>query len=1188
MGKIFYKALKVILWLLLILVLAGLIFLLVRAKGWPLWTGGALLLGPLGVVMAIIFIRRHLFRRREKRFVQRIVEQEPDKVLLAQAAARETSINELRASFARAREIFRRSRLTRVRNPLYSLPWFLLAGPSGSGKSSALRSARLNSLMTDLAPPHTDKPGGQCEWWFQKNSVVLDITGRFMDLDADRQTWWEFLTLFAKYRRRDPLSGLVLTVGADSLLGDEEYLITTARMVRQRVDELMRVLGARFPLYLLVTKLDAVPGFNGFNACLDEADRLQAMGTLNRGVPDTPEARGQEIVSRIAESLKTLRLFLANKSVDPNAGLTRFPEAFQTLESRVALYCRELFQENPYLETPLFRGLYFTCARHEKAAPPGETGLLARFAEGTAQSGPLPGAFLHDFFATILPEDRNLHSPLPTFLSWRNITRFAALTAVMALTLSGLGLSVHSYLRNSATLSLFANEFSQTPKLTSNLGNDVDLMLHFRDVLNDMERQNADWGLPRLGFDQSLTAESKLKQLYCDLFGRGVQDQFNGLLQGEAMTLGVKTPPSEIQHFAAYLLGSIQLVDSARHGAVDPQVAAIAHDALGKLVFNGARVTPLFADHYASLHLSYLAWNTRPDRDKERDDLIRLLDRILRFDRLELGWLIGWANELPGLSPFTMEQFWDSAVLDQQNLPQVPPAYTLRGREQILRIVQDIKHILGKQKNNVELPDFVDWYAKEYVAAWGRFAQGFTSAMDWQRNEDQWHQITNRMAEPDNPYFMLLAVMGDQIAPYAARRDNPSWVSPVMRFNTMRLQALTPKKTAIKEKVSTDISDVSNYFKELTSFATGRQAEDGAKPPATPSVIPGGAPGGSGLSPAQSQLMQLAPANWSADTAGDKGLSALKSYLDALRSLRDASQTPVSAVGLIGPKYAPAPGQPQSPFDAADRALKDLEAALGGQDAPLFDEFFLCPIRFFWGLAVVDAAEGLQHLWGEDVLVKVGQMPKDKLPNALFDENAGLVWKFVNGPAKPFLGKGANGYSAKVSNGTTFPFTRDFLEFINKGATHTQKIMPSYEVTATALPTDVNSDAQQRPFATELTLDCQEKVQQLINYNYPVTQVFAWNPNTCGKTKLTIRFKSFSASKTYSGAMGFSDFLKEFQYNSKKFSPEDFPDSKANFTVFGIKSLTVQYKLSGGVPIIGLHKEEHLKVPATITKSWGN
>lgn len=1186
MGKIFYKALKIFLWILLFAVLAGLTLLLVRYKNWPLWTGAAILLAPIGLVMAILFLRRHLFRRREKRFVKRIVEQEPDKLVLAQAAAREYAINDLRASFAKAREIFSRSRLTRVANPIYSLPWFLLAGPSGSGKSTALRSAKLKSLQTELNPPATGRAGSQCEWWFQDNSVILDVTGRFLDVDGDAPAWWEFLTLLARHRRRDPLSGLILAVPAESLLADEDHVVTAARASRQRVDELMRVLGARFPIYLLVTKLDTLPGCDGFLARLDEAERAQAMGVLNPASPDTPDHRALEILEAVSEELKTLRLLLADRPGRADPGITRFPEAFGTLERGIVCYCRELFQKNPYLETPLFRGLYFASAKHEAAAVAENIAPLERFADTERPAGFLPGAFLHDFFADILPDDRRLHSPLPAFLSWRTITRFAASAAVLALTLSVMGLYTYSYLRNSAALSLFAAEFTQTPKLTNDLGRDVDMMQRFRNVLGNMERENASWTLPAMGYDQSRIAEAKLKVLYCNLFHRGLQEQIDWLVEDDASTLTSQTPPEHIQRFAAYLLNRIRLVESAEKGTIDQQAVSLIREDLSRLSFRGAKVSPTFTDRYQALHLSYLDWNTDKARYvAERENLARMLEIVVRTDRLGFGWLVGWANELPGLAPVTMEQFWDTAVLEQHGLAQVPAAYTLRGRTQILRQAEEIQRTLAKnQEGHDWLTGFSDWYAAEYIAEWGRFAQAFSAAVDWQRNEDQWREITGRMAEPDNPYLMLLAIMGDQLTPYAKRPGNPDWVAPTMQFHTMRQEAIAPKKVAIEEKVTSEIDDLSNFFNALSSFVAKKPAQETPIETKLPYAFSANVNPPSQAKPGKGMP---APAAWSPDLGANKSLTAFKAYLDALRSLRGASQTPVSSVGLVGPKFSPTAGQTASPFDTAEQAVKNLETALVGQKSPIFDDLLLSPLRFFWGLAVVDAAEGIQNLWEENVLVKVGQVPRDKLPGTLFDATTGLVWKFVGGPASQFLSKGAAGYQAKTSNGTTFPFTHDFLLFLNKGSSQTQKIMPSYEVTATALPTDVNPDAKERPYATELTLDCQEKVQQLINYNYPVTQVFKWDPQTCGKTNLTVRFKSFTVEKTYHGASGFAHFLKEFKYDVRHFKPEDFPESQSNFAIFNVKALTVQYKLTGGVPIIGLRKTEQVKVPDTITKSWG-
>lgn len=1217
MGKILYLALKLFLWLLLFTALAGATYLLVLWKGWPLWTGAAILLGPIGLLMGVVFIRRHLARRRERRYVNRIVEQEPDKLAQAQAASRITAVSDLRASFARALEILRRSRLTRFANPVYALPWVLLIGETGSGKTSALRAARLNATLSDPVPPGPPRASGACEWWFLEGAVLLDLSGSLVDTAGDADGWREFLSLLARYRRREPLSGLVVTVPADRLLGEPAQVTDTARAARRRVDELMRVLGARFPIYILVTKLDRVPGFEGFCARLDTDETQQAMGVLNAAAPDKPQDRAGEILDAVAERLKALRLSLADRPGAPTAGLPLFPQAFGDLEQGLGIYCRELFQKTPYLETPLFRGLYFASADSD-AVPPTPVGPLGQFPPVPTPEGRRGGVFLHDLFARVLPHDRRLHSPLPAFLSWRDVTRFSALGAVLALAVCLLGLSIASYRDNARTLAYFSSAFTETPKLTRNLGTDADMMLRLRNAIVDMEKANANWDLPRMGLHQSEIAEAEFKELFCDLFKRGMLVEFDRLIADEARTFSDATPPEQYLRFAAYVVDRIRLVDAAMNGKTDPQAAATVYDDLGRLVFKNARIDPAFADRYETLHQSYLAWNTHRDwYVQERDALSDMLRRVLRADRIKLDWLVNWANELPGLSPVTMEQFWGATALEQRGLAFVAPAYTLSGYKMIMKMAGRIQDTLTHENEGRDwLSEFKHWYGDQYVAAWERFAQQFSSATQWERSREQWRTAVARMCEPDSPYLMLLAVMGDQLAPFADRKNNPTWVAPVMHFNFMRLQAMTPQKATIEEKLTADAARISNFFKAVTELAHSRFANQpssgagGANQPATSQPTAAGTSSESPATAAQpgqtgqaGQTGGVIPGSFGAAVSAIKGEPYFIKYLNALRSLRDAMQSPASSVSLIGSRFSPqpAPAQPSatgstgaaatsqaalSPFDAANAAVKDLETALGGTNAPLFDDLLVGPLRFFWGVGVIDAAAGLQGMWVESVVVNVSNMPQEKLPGALFDPTSGLVWKFVAGPAKPFLAKSADGYSARTSNGTTFPFTSEFLEFLNKGSTQTQKIMPSYDVSATALPTDVNKDAKQAPYATELTLDCQEKVQQLINYNYPLSQVFHWNPNTCGKTVLKIRFPSFTASRTYHGAMGFAHFLKEFQYNTKKFSPDDFPEAKGDCAIFGVRTITVQYKLSGGVPLIELLKAEHYTVPGTIANAW--
>ena len=107
-----------------------------------------------------------------------------------------------------------------------------------------------------------------CDWWFFEQAVLIDTAGRYairVDEEKDKEEWQKFLSLLAKYRKKEPLNGLIVTVSADSLNDrNAENLERYGRDIRKRVDELTRVLGAKFPVYVMVTKCDLIQGMTQF------------------------------------------------------------------------------------------------------------------------------------------------------------------------------------------------------------------------------------------------------------------------------------------------------------------------------------------------------------------------------------------------------------------------------------------------------------------------------------------------------------------------------------------------------------------------------------------------------------------------------------------------------------------------------------------------------------------------------------------------------------------------------------------------------------------------------------------------------------------------------------------------------------------------------------------------------------
>ncbi|MFZ2987268.1 type VI secretion system membrane subunit TssM, partial [Ideonella sp.] len=168
---------------------------------------------------------------------------------------------------------------------LYELPWYIIIGAPGSGKTTAL----LNSgLRFPLATPGSGVQGlpgvagtRNCDWWFTDQAVLLDTAGRYTTQDSDHQAdqtaWNGFLGLLKRARPRQPVNGVLVTVSVPDLLTKSAAeRQAQAAAVRTRLQELHEQLGVRFPIYLMVTKCDLLSGF------------MDTLGELDRDARATP------------------------------------------------------------------------------------------------------------------------------------------------------------------------------------------------------------------------------------------------------------------------------------------------------------------------------------------------------------------------------------------------------------------------------------------------------------------------------------------------------------------------------------------------------------------------------------------------------------------------------------------------------------------------------------------------------------------------------------------------------------------------------------------------------------------------------------------------------------------------------------------------------------------------------------
>lgn len=275
---------------------------------------------------------------------------------------------DLRRSFRRAMGLL--SQHVSGRNFRYEAPWFLMVGQADSGKSTVLRNAGLN-LPMGQPPADVRRQPAACNWWFFDNGVVLDIAGTYiLDRDgfaADDRGWFGLMRLLQWHRPRRPIDGIILSIPVTDLTDrqalDLDRLTTRAALIYRKLWEAQKILGMRVPVYVVITKCDAVPGFASLARELPGrlGDRMFGWSSpYTAGAGYSPGWLDEAWRSIQSELLRLQADILAARvQVAARDRLVTFPSAFGALWPSLRVYLNEVFKDSAYHESFIFRGVYF-------------------------------------------------------------------------------------------------------------------------------------------------------------------------------------------------------------------------------------------------------------------------------------------------------------------------------------------------------------------------------------------------------------------------------------------------------------------------------------------------------------------------------------------------------------------------------------------------------------------------------------------------------------------------------------------------------------------------------------------------------------------------------------------------------------------------------------------------------------
>jgi len=913
---------------------------------------------------------------------------------------------------------------------LYALPWYVIVGPPAAGKTTALTQSGLGFI----SPPGAtgSKVRGtagtrNCDWWFSPHAILLDTAGRLATGEDDREEWLAFLDTLRKFRPRRPLEGVVVALSVEDLLSSSDLdLEETAKTLRARADELMGRLEMVLPVYVVLTKADLVAGFVDFWGDLSKTARGQTWGAsfgFEEELEDLEQAVDSEfeLLERVLHARMLSRLS-SEPLAEVRARILQFPQEFAALKKPLARFIAQLCQPNPYQETPLLRGFYFSSGTqtgrqldHVLVSMARGFNLPISTSAGQPRSTP-QSYFVTELFQKVIFPDRDLGLGSSSRRRRRSLRQMIAVSvatlAVFAVTIP----AALSYVENSDLADATAKDIAQSLALERTPGAGATATAAALDLLvgrvQILERAAAAFQVRGyLGPYAAPQLLAAVKATYLDRLRSLVKGPVQAQVLADVRSAADLVRMDSQNFQTAYDDLKLYLMLS-RPEHLDPWATPRLAKAWAHALGSSSSTDEEKLAAHARYYVDALSNDKRFAFEPEASAISRAQGHLsaVPIEELRYDWLRAAARGVPAIRPDKIflgsaAQYWNA----RSNV-EVPGLYTVLGW-------QKVRALLDSPDTRLELEPWVvgqkvltetdtkktgaeqlrELYFVRYAKAWSEFISGLSvvaptemkSALDELRV----------LSAADGPYVRLFKVISEN-----ARLD-------VTRPQSLAEQALAKAKAAAGEKL-TDLG---------VDAGQPAQARE--------------------ISPIERQFEPLLTFGFGEGSAGKADLapSKLSLYLAQLTNL-EASLA----------QLAETKADPRQEFDAAlARTATSVQSLLGGLDPRtrmILDPLLMNPIRGSrTGVMNADFAS-LSESWKKEVWEIYNSKLAPRYPFAdapaeaslaefsdFFRPETGQIWKFFAQNLATRLERAGNSYAPKAA-ADAMPFRPDFLQCLNVAA----------------------------------------------------------------------------------------------------------------------------------------------------------
>jgi len=276
------------------------------------------------------------------------------------------------------------------KDSLYALPWFVVLGLENAGKTSLINRSDQKFSFSSVMKASGQKSENpySFDWWIGDQGVLIDPDGELLtqhghnkkeneeesqsdnkkDGELERRLWKHFVEWLDHTRSRRPLNGIVLAVDVAHLSSVRASARkASANILRARIRELVETLAIRLPVYVTLTKLDLLYGFEPIFKHYTKEQRETALGftfELNQD-DDNVDAwldRFQQEYSAFVHRLNALIPTAVMKSgdLDERNAIYSFGRQIAGIQSILHEFFKDTLSSDQFSTPALVRGVYFT------------------------------------------------------------------------------------------------------------------------------------------------------------------------------------------------------------------------------------------------------------------------------------------------------------------------------------------------------------------------------------------------------------------------------------------------------------------------------------------------------------------------------------------------------------------------------------------------------------------------------------------------------------------------------------------------------------------------------------------------------------------------------------------------------------------------------------------------------------